>query len=166
MTTSAFVEQLAEHMEHEERLRRRHQLKFEYLEQLADDEGIEAYVNRCFTTGMSLGFYPEGRARPTGGEHVIVVRDGEELIGFATFYPIDHAGSVMWLDLVWVEPKWRRAGVGRALCVAVRERTLESKLGAVSFGTGIDNEAMAGVGRKLGFEPRSVVFTLSLGEQK
>jgi GNAT superfamily N-acetyltransferase len=165
MTTSAFVEQLAEHVENEQLRRRRHELRFEYLEQLADDETVEAYVNLCFSTGVLQGFYPADRARPTGGEHVIVARDGDDPIGFATFYPLTNPGSSMWLDLLWVERRWRRAGVGRALCVAVRERTRETKLAAVSFGTGIDNEAMAGVGRVLGFAPQSTVFTLPMGEQ-
>src|SRR5690606_6786558 len=109
------------------------------------------FVRAGFEIGQAVGDFPVYREGPNGGEMVALATDGEDMIGFATFY---HAGEPerVWLDLLWVSPPHRGKSNGTRLLAAVVAYSERHGL-ALEFGTLSSNKAMQGLAASFGLEP-------------
>lgn len=109
------------------------------------------FVKAGFEIGQAAGDFPAYRNGPTGEEMVALATDGEDLLGFATFY---HAGEPerVWLDLLWVAPPHRHKSAGTRLLAAVVAYSERHGL-ALEFGTLSSNKAMQGLATSFGLEP-------------
>jgi aminoglycoside 6'-N-acetyltransferase I len=81
---------------------------------------------------------------------VLVALDGEQFLGFAEL-SVHEPGHLAYLEGWWVDPAWRRRGVGRAL-VAAAEAWGRAQ-GCREFGsdTEVSNTASAAAHAALGF---------------
>lgn len=98
-----------------------------------------AYARRCMEKGQHEGAIPANRSVLTGDETAIVARfatqDGYLNQGISVFYEAEP--NVVWLDILFVEPEFRRRNVGWHLleetrAFAVRQRFKEITLGTLS----------------------------------
>lgn len=130
------------------------------LETLEDDKQAFLFAQACFNVGRDLGFFPAHRSGPDGTENAVLAMMGDEPVGFATFYDT-HLDNVVWLDLVFVLGVHRHKRIGTFILMAVLDEIRGSNRNEVrlQFGTGLNNAAMAALGRAVGFEQETMGFT-------
>ncbi|WP_265518937.1 GNAT family N-acetyltransferase [Nitratireductor luteus] len=81
---------------------------------LDNDASMMAVAARAFADGQAEGAFPADRDGPTGTEcYCSAVSVDGQILGFATWYPLNHGRA--WLDLLYVETFARRRGIARAL---------------------------------------------------
>lgn len=79
-------------------------------------------------------------------------------VGMAVHYQPEGWTS-LWLDLLYVEPDFRRLGVGRKLVTAVMQRADMLGLPKVELGAMLDNQPMQSLAFSFGFENTRVDFS-------
>lgn len=98
----------------------------------------------------------------TGGEEYVCCRWADDaMVAWAVFYQPEDYGKI-WLDVIFVEPKFRRLGLGMSLLMKVMIAARERGLAGVSLGTGCDNSAMQALARQAGFASDHLVMTARL----
>lgn len=119
----------------------------------ADPEIID-FVQGGYELGTHQGAFPENRHPPSYGEMIVVARDGDDLLGFATFFhhQVSESEECVWLDLLWVPPPHRRKSVGTRLVAAVLAYGERHGM-AVEFGTKADNLEMQALTESFGLQP-------------
>ena len=86
----------------------------------------------------------------------IIARSGHDAIGFAVFHPMlsTFAGRAgMYLEDIYVEPRWRGCGVGRRLIACVARIAHERGCDRMNWSVLDWNEPALGFYRRLGAEP-------------
>lgn len=114
------------------------------------------FVHAGFLIGQRDGDFPAYRNGPDNEEMVVLATDGDDMLGFATFY---HAGDPerIWLDLLWVPVPHRRKSVGTRLLAAVVAYGERHGL-AVEFGTSAGNTGMQALAESFGLQPFSIGY--------
>jgi GNAT superfamily N-acetyltransferase len=98
--------------------------------------------------------------RPPPGDDsqaAIAVAESGHWAGFATFYEVND--NRLWLDVLWVEKAWRRAGIAQRLLEAVRQAARERKLRSVLLGRFAGNTPMAALLERAGWPVDHVVHS-------
>ena len=126
---------------------------------LGDDPTMYSVAQRMFSDCVEEGPFDHdnfGRELPDETHQVIwAVVDGE-VVGFATFKPTDE--NATWLELVYVQPDFRRQGIGRALFKAFIAASRAEGVGIVLTGTRAGNVAMADFVRRQGWAEVGITF--------
>jgi GNAT superfamily N-acetyltransferase len=126
---------------------------------------IEA--ERFFAAMEAEGALPT-REPISGGEDCIfamaVTGQAWRPVGMATHYQPE-GWDALWLDLLYVEPAYRRRGVARRLIAEVVSRADLLGLPRVEFGTMIDNGPMQALAVASGFGNARVNFEMALAAQ-
>lgn len=99
------------------------------------------FVHACLRRAQEAQDIPR-RAPPDGDSQAVFALTGPEnrIGGFATFYEVNERR--LWLDILWVEPEYRRLGVGSWLLRRVAETAKAQRLKAVALGHVENNTAM------------------------
>lgn len=126
-------------------------LEFKHIDRLGSDPRIFAYVLIAFAEQRDHGNFPADRRVPNGDEQAWVVFDGEMPVGFATHYQ-PSTDPMMWLDLLFVDPDWRKQGVGAELMALVESMARQNGCVRVEWGTGYGNDRMKALTAKVGGE--------------
>lgn len=122
--------------------------------ELSDEQ--RAFVNACFIAGQAENAFPAHRSPPADGETVILAAVDDEYAGFASFYIPEHI-PLVWLDLLYVEPAYRRRSVGTILAAGVMAFAQREGL-PFECGTLVGNEAMRALAASLGLEGSSILY--------
>lgn len=106
-----------------------------------------AYAKRCMEKSQAEAAIPANRKDLTGDETAIVARfatqDGFINLGVSVFY--EPEPGLVWLDLLFVEPGYRRRNIGWHLLEATRLFAVEQRFQEIAFGTLASNAAMRGL---------------------
>ncbi len=135
-------------------------LTVEFFNGFAADSEIGRLVGAGFADGVTSGDFPAERVPPNGSEWCALLRLGNSIIGFATFFPYGMKDA-MWLDLLWIAPSARRRGFGRFLVDAVFDKATGLGYRHLDLGTGWDHPARAMFGGTGRFTKTSVVYRRS-----
>ena len=115
-----------------------------------------AFVDSSFAAGKAEGAFPAHRNPPGDGDTFIFASIDGEYVGFASFFIPEHIG-VVWLDLLYVEPVYRRRSVGTVLAAGVMAFAQREGL-PFECGTLVSNEAMQSLAKSLGLEGSSILY--------
>jgi len=122
-------------------------LEFKHIDRLGSDPRVFAYVLIAFAEQRDYGNFPADRRVPNGDEQVWVVYDDQMPVAFATHYQ-PSTDPMMWLDLLFVDPDYRRQGIGGELLALVGSQARQDNCTRVEWGTGVGNERMQGLTTK------------------
>ncbi|HEV7278429.1 MAG TPA: GNAT family N-acetyltransferase [Devosiaceae bacterium] len=126
------------------------------IDQLDDDPEIAAWVADSLREGQRRGFFSL-RCELSGAESCAVIGvDGTETAGFATFWHPRVGHDFVWIDLLWVEPPFRRRGIGTALIKAVLQA--HAAPFRIGFGSLVGNAPMHALAASMGFAPWATQF--------
>lgn len=122
------------------------------------------FVDQAFAAGLEEGAFPSHRAAPEGDEDIVLavmdvadlVGTRVEYVGFASYYVPGHM-PLVWLDLLYVEPAFRRQSVATRLVASVMAAAQRDGL-PFECGTLMSNAAMQALAVSLGLEGRSLVY--------
>ena len=122
---------------------------------VGDNAELMAAVKRLFNAGRAEGaFAVYGREVPTGNESVVWIGEPGNPEGFAT--AVDIEGGRVWVDLLYVQPEFRRRGIATALVEAVAADAARRGRSDVLFGSMVGNVAM------IAFSAARDVFLVSM----
>ncbi|WP_421358159.1 GNAT family N-acetyltransferase [Agrobacterium rosae] len=106
-----------------------------------------AYAQRCMEKAQAEGMVPADRSPLNGGETAIIARfatqDGFLNQGISVFYEADT--GLIWLDLLFVEPEYRRRNIGWHLLEATRSFAVQQRFQEIALGTMASNAPMRGL---------------------
>lgn len=109
-----------------------------------------AYAQKCMERGQAEGAITANRRPLTGHETALVARratqDGFLRLGVCVFYEPDP--GVLWLDMLFVEPEFRRQSVGWHLLLETRLFAVSQHFRELSFGTLLTNVPMRALMRR------------------
>jgi len=137
-------------------------LSIEYLQELRDDAKARTYIHDRTQQAMLEGQLRERKPPDDDSGVAIAVAPSGHWAGFATFY--ETTDGRLWLDLLWVEPAWRRRGVGRQLLEAVRQAARARNLAGVAQGHAEHNAPMLALMRREGWAVDHVVRSIPAGD--
>lgn len=142
-------------------------MKVNYVEADLSDDAALMVANLFLTWGSEEGVMPDDRTPITEEEDAIFacVDDGSVengIVGGAVFFNPESHPEMLFLDVLWVSPDYRRKGIGRALIQRVCAIAAERGLAKVEFGTLVTNSAMQGLGRALGFSDYALMMNCRL----
>lgn len=129
--------------------------------------------NNIFLANIVQGIIAKARARgelPTGGRFVteqdlmIVASENVALCGILTMDLIGKFQDLesAWITTLYVEPQWRRRGIGRRLMEDALLAAKERGCRQVLLGTGTDNGRMRALSTSLAFATHHVVLARKL----
>jgi ribosomal protein S18 acetylase RimI-like enzyme len=109
----------------------------------------EALAPRAFTAAIVRrdAFGPRRAFR------VLVAEASARIVGYASFvvgYNTDIAARELWMHDLFVVPRWRGRGVGRALVAAVAREAVRRRLACLEWGVRDDNRRAIRFYRRLG----------------
>lgn len=108
------------------------------------------YARRCFQTAQAEGAIPANRSSLSGDETVLIARRATQdrylNLGISVFY--EPEPELLWLDLLYVEPEFRRQNIGFSLVEATRNFAVEQRYGRLSLGTMPGNHPMLSLMRR------------------
>ncbi len=103
-----------------------------------------AYAQRCMEKAQAEGAVPANRKALTGDETAILSRfatqDGFINLGISVFY--EPEPGLIWLDLLFVEPEYRRRNIGWHLLEETRLFAVQQRFQEISLGTLASNAPM------------------------
>lgn len=139
-----------------------------YLACELSDEKWKRMADRMMDAMFDEGVLP-ARSRLSGGESAILAfeqnrNDGPDwgAVGMAVVYQPE-GQDLLWLDLLYVIPSHRRAGIGLHLAHEAIRLADERGLPAIEVGTMLFNAAMIGLAQKAGFGEATVYFRQEVG---
>lgn len=133
-------------------------LSIEYLQELRDDAKARTFVHDRLGQAQAAGLIPQRKPPADDSGVAIAVAPSDHWAGFATFY--ETTDGRLWLDVLWVEPDWRRRGVGRQLLEAVRHAARSCDLAGVALGHAEHNAPMLALMRRAGWTVDHVVRSI------
>jgi GNAT superfamily N-acetyltransferase len=135
--------------------------QFQFVEEIGEGPLLDA-LRRGLAAAQEEGAITKLRADPTGGEACIYAGLATAPLGFATFY--DAGLGRVWLDILYVRPGFRRAGLGRALLAEVERHAAAADFKHLLFGTAFDNSAMRALVESAhrGIAPEAVDYRIEL----
>ena len=105
---------------------------------------VLTYALRCMEKAKSEGCVRAQRATFTGSEMAIVARyptqDGFIRRGISVFYEAEP--GLVWLDLLYVEPEFRRQNIGWQLIEKTRSFAVQQRFREIALGTLTSNAPM------------------------
>lgn len=105
---------------------------------------ILTYAQRCMEKAQAEGAVPANRKALTGDETAIVARfatqDGFIKQGISVFYEAEP--GLIWIDLLYVEPEYRRRNIGWHLIEETRSFAVQQRFQEISLGTLASNAPM------------------------
>ncbi|WP_107341053.1 GNAT family N-acetyltransferase [Agrobacterium pusense] len=108
------------------------------------------YAQNCMERGQAEGAIPANRRPLTGHETALIARratqDGFPRLGVSVFY--EPEPGVLWLDMLFVEPEFRRQNVGWHLLLETRSFAVSQQFREMSFGTLMTNAPMRALVRR------------------
>ncbi len=117
-------------------------------------------VKLAFNEGVSAGAFPEDRAEPSGEESVAWISGSSKVVAFATFYETDH--GKMWIDVLWVDPGFRREGKAATLIAAIEAHASALGYGKIAMGVKADNGTMIHTAIAASFNAAGIVMEKGL----
>lgn len=96
----------------------------------------------------------------TGEESVAWIGRDSYPYGFALFY--EARPRTMWVDQLFVQAPYRRAGMGSRLLAAIEEHAKGLGYHAVEYGTRWTNHASRGLGARRGYDEPAVTLRLNI----
>jgi GNAT superfamily N-acetyltransferase len=128
-----------------------------FHKRLADDDKLLKWVRSRFRLGIEAGAWPEYRSAPDGREPVVVIDNDTRSLpaGFATYLLPYPRRAFVWIDLIWVEPTFRRQGIASALLRAIGDKHGPCHL---QFGTLADNAPMNALAQRLGWRAHATTY--------
>jgi len=126
---------------------------------MRSERGLYARVMTRYRAAQKAGELPgpTEREEPTDENAIAWCSSRTSLLGFATFYDVGLAR--LWIDVLWVDPRHRRQGIGRALIAAIRLHVSADY--RLLLGTMTENAAMHRLADTIGFRPISTTYQLS-----
>lgn len=115
-----------------------------------------AFVEAGFSAGKADGAFPAHRSAPDDGDTYIFATVDAEYAGFASFFVPEHV-AVVWLDLLYVDPAFRRHSVGTILAAGVMAFAQREGL-PFECGTLTSNRAMQALAASLGLDGTSILY--------
>lgn len=106
---------------------------------------------------------PPDRERLTGTENAIFALDEEngragEIAGMLVFFRPEQDPDLLWLDLVYVAPDYRRQGIASVMIHHVAEFASAVGTERLELGTALNNAPMIALAQRAGFADTSVYF--------
>lgn len=92
----------------------------------------------------------EATSEFTGDNKRIIIYEEDEIRGFAIM--VDNKGNNKWTLKLYVNPSYRKRGIGTALYEKVMEYLTEAKADGIVVGFKVDGEAATNFYKKLGYE--------------
>ncbi len=114
------------------------------------EDNTLAYAQKCMERGQVEGAIPANRRPLTGHETALIARratqDGFLRLGVSVFY--EPEPGLLWLDMLFVEPEFRRQNVGWQLLLETRAHAVSQQFREMSFGTLLTNMPMRALVRR------------------
>lgn len=135
-------------------------LSIVYLQQLRESPQLRTFVHDRLRQARLADAIAD--RQPPGddcGVAIAVARSGH-WAGFATFY--ETTDGRLWLDVLWVEPAWRRRGAGRLLLEAVRQAARSAGLAGVACGHAEHNAPMVALMQRAGWAVDHIVRSIGV----
>ncbi|MDR6702960.1 GNAT family N-acetyltransferase [Agrobacterium tumefaciens] len=108
------------------------------------EENVLAYAQRCMERGQAEGAIPANRRPLSGHEMALIARrstqDGYLNLGISVFY--EPEPGTLWLDILFVEPEFRRQNVGWQLLEETRLFAVSQQFREIALGTLATNAPM------------------------
>lgn len=114
------------------------------------------FVDEGFAAGLAEGAFPPTREPPYDTSSIVLAVMGDEYVGFASFYIPDHY-PIVWLDVLYVDPAFRRRSIATFLASGVMAFAQRENL-PFECGTLMTNAAMQGLAASLGLEGSSILY--------
>jgi GNAT superfamily N-acetyltransferase len=125
------------------------------MRRLDESRVYHSFVLDRFEQMKALKLIP-ARPRPDDESQVILLlNDVGTPVAFAIHYRVN--GKRLWLDILWVEPAWRRLGAGLRLLEHLEQICRRENQRAVMLGHSQDNEPMAALAAKAGWPVDHIV---------
>ena len=129
-------------------------LHMRHIRRLRDDRAVRTLVLDRFRAAQSDGVIPP-RPAPEDDDPLVTALAGETIAGFAVYQLCTH--KRVWLDVLWVEPAFRRRGVGTQLLHEVELATRRLRYRTVCLGHEQDNAAMVSLMERTGWQVDHIV---------
>lgn len=114
------------------------------------------FVDESFAAGIDEGVFPASRSPAADTSDIILAVMGDVYVGFASFYIPDQV-DLVWLDLLYVDPQFRRRSVATFLASGVMAFAQREGL-PFECGTLVTNQAMQALAASLGLEGTSILY--------
>lgn len=133
-------------------------LSIVYLRQMRESPQLRTFVHDRLRQAQRADAIPD--RQPPGDDCgvAIAVAGSGHWAGFATFY--ETTDGRLWLDVLWVEPAWRRRGAGRLLLEAVRQAARSSGLAGVACSHAEHNAPMVALMQRTGWAVDHIVRSI------
>lgn len=129
-------------------------LHMRHVRCLDDDRGVKAFVLDRFRVAQLATAIPP-RPAPSGDDSVVVALNVGNFAGFATYCP--STGKQLWLDVLWVEPDYRRRGIAMQLLHEVELTARRRHFRGVALGHETGNAAMIALMERTGWPVDHIV---------
>jgi GNAT superfamily N-acetyltransferase len=116
---------------------------------LTERPELTIHMNKLLADVQATGEITTERSVFLGVERVWMIRKDDDLIGWMVYYPLPSMNRT-WIDVLYVDPMYRRMGLGKAL--------LDRVPGALALGTQFTNKTMQSLAMKRGLVPHHLVM--------
>lgn len=116
-------------------------------------------ANAALLALQDVGLAPRDCAALNGDSSIMWISEGGRLIAFVVYF--QHRGRTF-IDLIHVEPAFRRRGLGTMLLQAVVAAASARHDFKIWVMTSVDNVAMRSLSERAGFAATSIYYTMAL----
>jgi len=125
------------------------------LHRIDADPRARTFIHDRTRQAQLAGAIPDRAMPEDDSMATIAVTPSNHWAGFATWYETNT--KQLWLDVLWVDPAWRRRGVAMRLLEAVRQASRQAKLRGVATGHFEGNAPMVALMQRAGWPVDHIV---------
>jgi GNAT superfamily N-acetyltransferase len=122
---------------------------------LDQDRQVRSLVRDLFRQALAEGLFPQRPPPHDDSRAVLALAGNGRVAGLAVYYEVND--KRLWLDFLWVQPHWRRRGVGLQLMQAVEHAARHRKLEGVILGHAETNAPMIALAERAGWAVDHIV---------